>query len=60
MYLWISILMIIVGLIGILKNKFPKYRESVGFSIEIMYYLAFYALAIMGVVFLILEIFGDN
>ena len=52
--------MIIVGLIGILKNKFPKYRESVGFSIEIMYYLAFYALAIMGVVFLILEIFGDN
>lgn len=52
--------MIVVGTIGIIKNKLPKYKGSAGFSIEIMYYIAFYVLIIMGVVFLILEIFGDN
>lgn len=60
MYILISILMVVVGTIGIIKNKLPKYRSSAGFSIEIMYYIAFYVLVIMGVVVLILEIFGDN
>ena len=60
MYILISILMIVMGIVGIIKNKLPKYRGSAGFSIEIIYYLAFYALVILGAVFLILDIFGDN
>lgn len=48
--------MIIIGVIGILKNKWPKYRDGPGFAIETNYYFAFYVLVIMGIVFLILEI----
>lgn len=56
MYILISILMVLVGVIGIVKNKIPKYRGSAGFSIEIIYYLAFYLLVIMGIIFLGIEI----
>ena len=55
-YITFSLLMIVVGVIGILKNKFPKYRDGVGFSISLNYYLMFYGLVILGVLFLILEI----
>ena len=48
--------MIIIGLIGIFKNKLPKYRDGPGFAMEMNYYLLFYIIAIMGIVFLILEI----
>lgn len=56
-FIIISLLMIVVGVIGIFKNKLPKYRHGVGFSLSLNYYLMFYALFIMGVIFLILEIF---
>lgn len=59
-YIIISVLMIIIGLVGIIKIKKPKYEDGPGFAIETNFYLAFYVLVIMGVVFLILEIFGDN
>jgi len=61
-YIIISILMIIIGLIGIFKNKLPKYKDGPGFGFAayMRYYFYFYVLAIMGVVFLILEIFGNN
>lgn len=54
-YITISLLMIIVGVIGIFKNKLPKYRHGVGFSLSLNYYLMFYGLVIIGVIFLILE-----
>jgi hypothetical protein len=37
----------IIGLIGILKNKRPKYRHGPGVAIEANYYYAFYVLFIM-------------
>ena len=55
-YIVISIVMILVGVIGIIKNKKPKYEDGLGFSIEVKYYVSFYALLIMGIIFLILEI----
>lgn len=59
-YIVISVLMIIIGLIGIFINKLPKYRDGPGFALDMNYYLLFYGLVIMGCVFLMLEIFGDN
>lgn len=55
-YILIDILIIIIGLIGILKNKRPKYEDGPGFAININFYLMFYGLFIAGVIFLILEI----
>jgi len=52
--------MVIIGLIGIFKNKLPKYRDGVGFAADMNYYFAFYAMVIMGCVFLIIEFFGNN
>lgn len=57
-YIVISVLMIIVGIIGIVKNKMPKYEEGLGYLTEIKYYLLFYFLVIVGVIFLAIEIFG--
>lgn len=51
-YIIIHALMIIVGIIGIIKNKKPKYEEDLGYLIEIKYYLLFYFLVIGGVCFL--------
>ena len=48
--------MIIIGLIGILKNKRPKYEDGPGFALEANYYMAFYLLFIMGIVFLIIKV----
>ena len=59
-YIIISILMIFIGLIGIIKNKLPKFRGSPGFAADMNYYLVFYAMFIMGIVFLIIEFFGEN
>ncbi len=55
-YLIISILMIIIGLIGILKNKRPKYEDGPGFAINTNFYLIFYGLFILGIIFFIIEI----
>lgn len=52
----ISIVLMIIGLIGIFKNKLPKYRNGPGFAAEINFYLLFYGLFIMGVTLLVLEI----
>jgi hypothetical protein len=48
--------MIIIGLIGILKNKWAKYKDGIAFGLEANFHLSFYFLFIMGVVFLISEI----
>jgi len=50
--------MIIIGIIGIIFNKLPKYRDGLGFALAMNYYLLFYGLVIIGVIFLILEIIG--
>jgi len=50
--------MIIIGLIGIFKNKLPKYRDGIGFAAEMKFHLYFYLLFIMGCVFLLIEFFG--
>lgn len=55
-YILISVLMIIIGLIGILKNKRPKYEDGPGFAINTNFYLMFYMLFIMGIIFLIIEV----
>lgn len=59
-YIIISVLMIIIGLIGIWKNKLPKFRDGAGFAADMNYYLVFYAMVIMGFVFLIIEFSGHN
>ncbi len=56
MYIVISILMIIIGLIGILKNKKPKYEDGFSLAINTNYYLMFYLFFILGVIFLIIKI----
>jgi len=55
-YILISIMMIIIGLIGILKNKRPKYEDGPGLAINTNFYLMFYLLFIVGVIFLIIEL----
>ncbi len=59
-YVIISILMVIIGLVGIVKNKLPKYRDGIGFAAEMNYYLAFYGMFIMGIIFLVIEFFSDK
>lgn len=56
----VGILFLVIGLIGILKNKSPKYEDGPGFSIETNYYLGSYLLAIIGGAILVIEIFGNN
>jgi hypothetical protein len=48
--------MIIIGLIGILKNKRPKYEDGPGLAINTNFYLMFYFLFILGIIWLILEL----
>lgn len=55
-YIVISIVMILVGVIGIIKMKVPKFDGSPGFAAMVRFYASFYALLIMGIIFLILEI----
>lgn len=55
-YIVFSVLAIIIGLIGILKNKLPKYRDGPGFAAEVKFYLMFYGLFILGIIALIIEI----
>lgn len=59
-YIIISLLMIIVGFIGILKSKMPKVREGSGFAAEMVFYFSFYLLVIFGIIFSILLISGDS
>jgi hypothetical protein len=55
-YIIISFIAIIIGLIGILKNKLPKYEDGPGLAINTNFYLMFYALFIAGVISLIIKI----
>ncbi len=50
-YIIISILMIIIGLIGIWKNKMPKFDVSPGYAALIKFYFSFYVIIILGVIF---------
>ena len=59
-YIIISVLMIVIGLIGIFKNKLPKFRGSPGFAANMNYYLAFYAMVIMGCVYLVIRFYREN
>ncbi len=52
--------MIIIGLIGVFKNKLPKYSNSFGFAMNLNYYIAFYAMIITGIVFLIIIFTRDS
>ncbi len=55
-YIVINIVMILVGVIGIIKMKVPKFDGSPGFAAMFRLYVSFYVLLIMGIIFLILEI----
>lgn len=48
--------MIVIGLRGILKNKWPKYKDGPGFAIETNFYFSNYALLIGGIIFLIIKL----
>lgn len=48
--------MIILGLFGILKTKFPKPNGTPGFAAEIRLFFANYILLILGIIFLFFEI----
>lgn len=48
--------MILLGLVGIVRYKRPKYRDGVGFGLEANFYLSFYFLLIMGMIFLYSEL----
>lgn len=48
--------MIIVGLIGIIKNKWPKYENGLGFAINANFYFLFYFLFIVGIGMLVIRI----
>jgi len=48
--------MIIIGLRGILKNKWAKYEDGPGFSIKTNYYLSNFLLFVVGIIFLVLKI----
>ncbi len=54
-YIGISLIMIIIGLIGIFKSKMPKITASSGFAAELLFYMTFYILVIFGFLFLIIE-----
>lgn len=53
----IAILFIIIGLIGIIKNKFPKYKDGLGYAAAMRYYLSFWGLLLLGISLLINWIF---
>ncbi len=52
----IGIVFLIIGLVGILKNKLPKYEDGPGFAIDTNYFFGSLLLAIIGVVILVVEI----
>jgi len=53
---FIIISIIILGLYGILKTKFPKLNGAPGFAAEIKLFFANYILLILGIIFLFFEI----
>jgi hypothetical protein len=55
-YIIIYLIMIVIGLRGILKNKWPKYKDGPGFAIETNFYFSNYALLIGGIIFLIIKL----
>ena len=54
-YIIISILMVVIGLIGIWKYKFPTFIGNPGFAAKMRLYFTFYVLVILGIVFLVME-----
>lgn len=52
----VGIVFLIIGLVGILKNKLPKYEDGPGFAIDTNYFFGSLLLAIIGVVILVVEI----
>ena len=48
--------MIVLGLFGILKTKFPKPDGTTGFAAEMRLFFANYILLILGIIFLFFEI----
>ena len=55
-YILISLIMITVGIVGILKRTWPKYKDGDAFGLEANFQLSFYVLFIMGVIIFISEI----
>jgi len=45
---------IVVGLIGIFKNKLPKYRDGAGFAADVKFYILFYGLVAAGILSLVI------
>ena len=48
--------MIVIGLRGIVKNKWPRYKDGPGFAIDTNYYFSNYVMFVGGIIFLIIEI----
>jgi len=37
----IGLILLLIGLVGIIKNKFPKYQNGLGYTAAMRYYLSF-------------------
>ncbi len=56
MYIIISLVMIVIGLFGVIKSKFPKYEVSAKYIAIFKLYLVYILFLILGVVFFIINI----
>ena len=45
----IGLILLLIGLVGIIKNKFPKYQNGLGYTAAMRYYLSFWGLLILGI-----------
>jgi len=55
-YIFINLLMIGVGILCLIKFKKPKKNNSAGYIAEMRLYYFYHLLIVLGIVFLIMEI----
>ena len=56
MYIIIGLIMIVFGLFGLIKSKFPKYDGSAGYAALLRLYLAYIVSLVFGIALLISNI----
>ena len=44
-----ALIFIIINLVEIIKNKFPKYQNGLGYTAAMRYYLSFWGLLLIGI-----------
>ncbi|RRJ93301.1 hypothetical protein EG240_00610 [Paenimyroides tangerinum] len=56
----VGTIFLVIGLIGIIIQRIPKFRDGPGFAAEMKFYIYFYVLAFVGIFILSMTFFEDK